>query len=132
MPAGSAPDPGDELGEDEWLAEVVVCAELQPVNPVLDLGGGGEHEDPGAGAGEGPTHLVTVHDRQVAVEHDDVICRLRGRLEGGRAVVHRVHGHPRLTQSLSDPAASVAWSSTTNTRIRRSMRRSVTSVRHRR
>jgi hypothetical protein len=45
-----------------------------------------------------------VHDRQVAVEHDHVVLRLRGGIECGRAVVHRVDGHPRLTQPLRDPA----------------------------
>ena len=45
-----------------------------------------------------------MNDRQVAVEHDHVIRRLRGGLQGRRAVEHRVHRHPRLTQPLSDPA----------------------------
>ena len=45
-----------------------------------------------------------MHHRQVAVEHDHVIGRLRGRLQRRRAVVDGVHGHPRLTQPLSDPA----------------------------
>jgi hypothetical protein len=44
-----------------------------------------------------------VHDRQVAVEHDHVIGRLRGGVQRRRAVVHGVHGHPGLTQPLSDP-----------------------------
>ena len=103
-PARQRPHARDELGEHERLAEVVVRAQLQPVDPVLDLGGGGEHEDPRAGAGERPAHLVTMHDRQVAVEHDHVIRRPRGGLQRRRAVVDGVHGHPRLTQPLSDPA----------------------------
>ena len=98
------PDPGDELGESERLAEVVVRAELQPVDPVLDFCGGGEHEDAGSGAGESATDLVAVYDGQVAVEHDHVIGRRGGGVEGGRAVVQRVYGHPRLAQSLSDLA----------------------------
>ena len=98
------PHAGDELGERERLAEVVVGAQLQAVDPVFDLGGGGEHEDPRAGAGERPAHLVAVNDRQIAVEHDHVIRRLRGGLQRRRAVVHGVHRHPRLTQPLSDPA----------------------------
>ena len=44
-----------------------------------------------------------MHDRQIAVEHDHVISRLRGGLQCRRAVVHGVHGHPGLTQPLSDP-----------------------------
>ena len=103
-PSREGHDPGDELGESERLTEVVVRAELQPVDPMLDFCGGGEHEDAGAGAGESPTHLVAMHDGQISVEHDHVIGR-RGRgFEGGRAVEHKVYRHPRLAQSLSDTA----------------------------
>jgi hypothetical protein len=49
-------------------------------------------------------HAVTVDDRQVAVEHDHVIGRVGGGLKRRRAVVHGVHRHPGLSQSLSDPA----------------------------
>ena len=103
-PARERPHARDELGEHERLAEVVVRPQLQAVHPVLDLGGGGEHEDPRTGAGERPAHLVTMHHRQVAVEHDHVIGRPRGGLQCRRAVENGVHGHPRLTQPLSDPA----------------------------
>ena len=104
MPAGQRPHAGDELGEHKRLAQVVVCTQLQAVNPVVHLGGSGEHQDPRAGAGQRPAHLVTVHDRQVAVEHDHLIGRLRGGPQRRRAVVHGIHCHPSLTQPLSDPA----------------------------
>ena len=67
-------------------------------------GGSREHEDPRAAAGQGAAHPVTVHDRQVAVEHDHVIRRLPGGLQRRRAVMHGVHGHPGLAQPLSNPA----------------------------
>ena len=50
-----------------------------------------------------PAHPITVHDRQVAVEHDHVVGRVRGGLQRRRAVVDDVGGHPGLTQPLGDP-----------------------------
>jgi hypothetical protein len=103
-PAGQRPHAGDELGERERLAEVVVCAQFQPVDPVLDIGGGGEHEHPRAGPGHCPAHPIAVHERQVTVEHDHVIGRLRGGVQRSRAVVRDVRGDPDLAQPLRDPA----------------------------
>ena len=131
--ARQRPHAGDELGERERLAEVVVRAQFQPVDPVIDVGGGGEHEDPRAGAGQRPAHPVTVHDRQVAVEHDHVIGRLRGGVQRRRAVVHGVHGHPGLTQPLSDPAGKRRMVLDHQHPHPTSMRRpDMTSVQHRR
>lgn len=45
--AAEGEDPGDQFGEGERFAEVVVGAEGQPVNAVVDRGGGGEHQHPG-------------------------------------------------------------------------------------
>jgi hypothetical protein len=47
--------------------------------------------------------VVTVDDRQVSVEHDDVIRGLRGGLECRTAVADSVDGHSRLAHSLRDP-----------------------------
>ena len=66
--AGQRPHAGDELGEHERLAEVVVRTELQAVHTITGLRGGGEHEDPRAGACKRSAHVVTVDDRQVSVE----------------------------------------------------------------
>ncbi len=46
-----------------------------------------------------------MHDRQVAVENDNVIVRRPGSIQSRRAVMHGVHGHPGPTQPLSDPAS---------------------------
>ena len=46
---------------------------------------------------------VIVLDRDLPVVHDHVIGRQRGGVQRRRAVVHGVHGHPGLTQPLSDP-----------------------------
>src|ERR1700732_2934539 len=74
-----------------------------PTVPATDPSGGGEREDPRAAAGQGAAHPVTVHGRQVTVEHDYVVGRLRDGLERRRAVIDGIDGHTGLTQPLSDP-----------------------------
>ena len=93
-----------QLGKRERLSEVVVGAELQTVDPLLDLGSGREHQDARSGAGQRAAHLVTVDDGEVPVEHDHVVRRAGGRLGGGGSVEHRIRGDPCLLQPLSDPA----------------------------
>ena len=107
--AGSASAQGadarDQLVEGERLAEVVVRAQLQPVDPILDVGGRGEHQD---AAGRAVAHqlaadLVAVHGRQVAVEHDHVVVGAGRALQGCRAVVDHVDGE---TRRRADPRRS--------------------------
>ena len=107
--AGSAPPEGadarDQLGKGERLAEVVIGAQFQPVDPVLDVGGRGEHQD---AAGRAVAHQpaanpVAVHGRQVAVEHNHVVVGAGRALQGGRAVVDHVDGETRVAQALADP-----------------------------
>ena len=57
----------------------------------------------GPTAGQRAAHPVTVHYRQVAIQHDHVIGRLRSGVQRRRAVMHGVHGHAGLAQSLGDP-----------------------------
>ena len=107
--AGTAPPEGadarDQLGEGERLAEVVIRAQLQPVDPVLDVRGRGQHQD---AAGRAVAHQpaadpVAVHGRQVAVEHDHVVVGAGRALQGCRAVVDHVDGETRVAQTLADP-----------------------------
>ena len=58
-------DPGDELGEAERLGEVIVGAERQPVDHVLERPGGGEHQDPRLRplVADGAADLVAVQAR---------------------------------------------------------------------
>jgi hypothetical protein len=93
----------DELRKHERLAQIIVRAQVQAIDPVLDLHRSGEHEDPRPAAGKRSTHLAPGNDRQVTVEHDHVICGLRGGLHCGGAVVHGVDRQPGLTESLRDP-----------------------------
>src|SRR4028118_2213284 len=44
-PPGQRAYAGQELGEGEGLGEVIVGPSVQPLDPVLDLGAGGEHEN---------------------------------------------------------------------------------------
>jgi hypothetical protein len=94
--------PRDQLVEGERLGQVVVGAELQPIDPVIDARGRGEHQDPGAAPGERAADLVAVHHRQVPVEHDHVVGGEAGLGQGGRAVVGDVHRQAGVAQSLGD------------------------------
>src|SRR5207344_2397794 len=88
-PAGQGPHPGDQLGEVERFGQIVIGAQVQPFDPVLDQTGGGEHEDT-AGAWRVHDLLaegVTVQPGQVAVENYDVIGVHDHFLEPGRPVV---------------------------------------------
>lgn len=51
---------------------------------------------------DAPAHLVAVHLRQVAVEHDDVVAVHGDPLHGGVAVVADVDGHVHVPQPRRD------------------------------
>jgi hypothetical protein len=86
------PQAGDQLGHGEGLGQVVVGAEQQPLDPVLDRGRGGEHEDPGHGplGHQLPADGVAVDRGDVAVEDDDVVVDLPRLVQRGGAVAHGV------------------------------------------
>src|SRR5690606_38943119 len=91
-PAAERPHPGDELGEGERFGQVVVGAQGQTLDPVVDAGRGGEHEHPHdvAGGDQFPDQLVTVHTGQVAVEDHHVVPGEGGLLVALLAVVGHV------------------------------------------
>ena len=99
---GQGPDPRDQFGERERLAQVVVGAQVEAVHPVFYIGGRGQHEDAGCRrpGNQVSGHRVAVHPRQPAVEHDDVVAGERGYLHRGRAVVGHVHGHALVAQAF--------------------------------
>jgi hypothetical protein len=107
--AGSAPtqstDARDQLVKRERLAQVVVRAQFQPVNPIVDVGGRGQHQD---AAGRAVPHQpaadpVAVHGRQVTIEHDHVVGGTGCALQGRRSVVDHIDGEPGVAQALADP-----------------------------
>ena len=107
-PAGQSADAGDEFGEGEGLGQVVVGAQAQAVDPVLDRGRGGQHQDPGwRPAATSSADLVAVDPGQVAVQHDHVVpvtaVVSRASLPSGRR-----HGHALATQPGRDRCASLA------------------------
>ena len=108
--AQQRPQSGYELGERERLGQVVVGAEAEPVHPVLDGGGGGQHQHPAAAArpDEFGAHLVAVPSGQVPVEHDHVIIGHQRPLKTVRPVEGDVHGHPLLPQPGPDRLGQLA------------------------
>ena len=87
------------------LPEVVVGAEVEPVDPLLDRGRRGEHEDPRGGlpGDKRRAYRVAVHPGQVPVKDDHVEAGDRRDLHRGRAVVGDVDRHALIAQALSDP-----------------------------
>src|SRR5437879_5925030 len=96
--------PQDQLGEVEGLAQIVVGAELEAAYPVVDGGGGGEHEHHrGVGAvGQRAAHLVTGDPGKVPVEDHDVVVVHVELVQRGRAVVGEVDGHAGVAQAVRD------------------------------
>ena len=74
--------PRHDLGEREGLGQVVVGAEVEPLDARADVGRRGEHQDPrrALGAHELAADLVAVDVGQVAVQHDHVV------VDDGRAL----------------------------------------------
>ncbi len=100
----SARDPREEHGEGERLGEVVVGAEPEPLDEVLDLRRSGQHQHPAAAAGgdEPGAHLVSVDAREVAIEHDHLIVVDERAREAGLAVQRDVDRHPSFAQPGGD------------------------------
>ena len=97
-------DPRDQLGEPERLGQVVVGADRQPLDEVLECPRRGQHQDPGLRplAADRAAHVVAVEARQVAVEHEHVVAddpRLDQRVGSVR---REVDGHPLPPQPARD------------------------------
>ena len=92
---------GGQLAEGERLGQVVVGADLQALDTVADVAGGGEHQHAGGHAqlDDLAADVVAVHEREVAVEDDHVVVVDADAFQGGRAVVHDVDGHGLPAQS---------------------------------
>jgi hypothetical protein len=100
----------DELGERERLGQVVVGAQREPVDQVVERPRRREHEHLRVGllGGERPADVVAVDLGQVAVEHDDVVVgdpRLEQRLG---AVGRDVDRDPFAAQAAGDGVRDAA------------------------
>jgi hypothetical protein len=104
-PASERAHARDQLGKRERLGQVIVGAQVQSLDPVVDGPRGGQHQDARGATGELSTQLITVDDRQVAIEHDDVILVGSGQFLTLAAVVGDIHGHAFSTQTLRDRVA---------------------------
>jgi hypothetical protein len=102
--AGQRAQTGDQLGEGERLGHVVVGAEREPVDQVVDAGGGGQHKHAAVGLlpAQRATDVVAVHHRQVAVEHHHVVGVQARLVERAGAVVGNVDRHALAPQPARD------------------------------
>ena len=97
-------DPRDQLGEAKRLGQIVVGAERQALDQVLERAGRGQHQDPGLGslAAHRPAHVVAVQSRQVAVEHEHVVAHHARLDQRVGAVGGQVDRHPLAAQAARD------------------------------
>jgi hypothetical protein len=88
-------EPGEELAGGERLRQVVVGAEAEATNPVPDLSGGGQHQDPGRPVplDQLDAHLVAMDRGQIAVKDHRVVVHDGRLVERGAAVVREIDGH---------------------------------------
>ena len=102
--AGQGTDAGDQHREVEWLGQVVVGAEPEPVHQVLAGCRGGKHEHPAAapGSDQPGADLVAVDSGQIPVEQDHVVVGGQCAFQPGRPVDGDVHGHLRSAQAGSN------------------------------
>ncbi len=103
-PAVERPQPQDEFAQLERLGEVVVGAELEPGDLVVEPLGRGQHEDghPAARGDDVPGDLVTRRPGDVAVEDGDVIGVDAQQFQGGVAVTRDVGGDGVQAQTVAD------------------------------
>ncbi len=94
------PDPSDQLSEVEGLGQVVVGADAEAFHPVLERSGGGQHQHAArAPVGDhGSADLISVHAREVPIEHDDVVVGEGNPAERLAAVESDVDGDPLAAQ----------------------------------
>src|SRR5487761_1324178 len=102
--AAESADAGRELGEVEWLGQVVVGAEPESVDPFGDGAGRGQHQHPGLGAlsRQPPAYLIAVYSGQVPVQHHHVVAGEGQMLESVIPVEDDVDRHSFPAKSCPD------------------------------
>ena len=105
--AGEGPRARHQLGEAERFGEVVVGAEGEAADEVVDAAGRRQHQHLGVRTlgGEGAADVVAVHVREVTVEHHDVIGGGERLAQGGLAVAREVDRHALAAQPARDRVA---------------------------
>jgi len=101
---GQRTNPRDQLRESERLGQVVVRAQAEPSDPILDPRRSGQHQHARASAlaDECLADPVAVNAWKVTIEHDHVVVVDRGMPQPGRAVERDVDGHAVALQAERD------------------------------
>ena len=89
-----------QLAHGKRLGQIVVCAAVQPLHLVVDLGLGGQqqHGKQVAPRAQLTEHLDPVHHRHHNVQHRAVIASAVQTVERGLPVVYRIHRVARALQ----------------------------------
>ena len=78
---------GEQLLLHEWLRDVVIGAEVETGDAIVDRVTGSEHHDRSPlGVTEAAEHLAAVHHRHEVIEHDGVVVALHRLMEAFLAV----------------------------------------------
>ena len=105
-PAQQRTDPRRQLGEREGLHHVVVGAEVETADAVLEGAFGGEHEHrkPGLVSADAAKQLETGQPRKHQVEDHEVVVHGLDEVQGGLPVVCDINGVALLFQAFLDEA----------------------------
>ena len=92
-PPEHCPDPGQHLPHIKGFGQIVVCAQVQPLNAHLHLGFCRQKQDgcPAALTAQQLQNLKAIQLRHHNIEDHPVIGFCPGISQGIRTVVHRVH-----------------------------------------
>ncbi len=103
--ADERPHPDPQLRHLERLGQVVVRADLEPADPVLQGGASGQHQDRRriAAPPERLAHLPAVDAGEHQVQDDGGILPLSGQRQRLDAVAGPIDGVARLLQALPGP-----------------------------
>ena len=108
-PTTEGADAGEQLEIGEWLGEIVVGAEIEPLDAVAERAGGGEHEDARRVVlgNERAADGVAAQHGQIAIEDDDVDIRIAGGYEGLGARARDVDEVALAPQSVGERVGEV-------------------------
>ena len=103
--------PRDQLFHEEGLGDVVIGAQVEAFEALVEFGAGGEHDDR-----DGVVPLAqlaqdaqAVPPRQHDVEHDHIVALAGRQLVGADAVGGEVHGVALFLEGLADEAGDLLF-----------------------